>query len=67
MSVIMAAYVVAVLMRVAQGLATVALVTAAGLMAPAVEAGDFSIMQVVAITLESVLGFVMAWIVFTIF
>ncbi|SPJ33007.1 hypothetical protein KSP9073_01010 [Kushneria phyllosphaerae] len=63
----MAAYVVAVLMRVAQGLATVALVTAAGLMAPAVEAGDFSIMQVVAITLESVLGFVMAWIVFTIF
>ena len=37
-SLILAAYVIAVVMRVAQGSATVALVTAAGLMAPAVEA-----------------------------
>ncbi|MFC0338090.1 gluconate:H+ symporter, GntP family [Kushneria avicenniae] len=60
LSVIMAAYVVAVLMRVAQGSATVALVTAAGLMAPAVEAGDFSTMQVVAITLATAAGSVFA-------
>ncbi len=60
LSVIMAAYVVAVLLRVAQGSATVALVTAAGLMAPAVAAGDFSTMQVVAITLATAAGSVFA-------
>ncbi|WP_456269241.1 GntP family permease [Kushneria sp. AK178] len=60
LSVIMAVYVVAVLLRVAQGSATVALVTAAGLMAPAVEAGDFSTMQVVAITLATAAGSVFA-------
>ena len=47
-------------MRLAQGSATVALVTAAGLMAPAVIGGDFSIMQVVAITLATAAGSVFA-------
>jgi len=58
--VIVAAYVIAVVMRVAQGSATVALVTAAGLMAPAVAAGDYSVMQVVAITLATAAGSVFA-------
>ncbi|MES1927965.1 H+/gluconate symporter [Salinisphaera dokdonensis CL-ES53] len=58
--VIVAAYIVAVLVRLAQGSATVALVTAAGLMAPAVSAGDFSAMQVVAITLATAGGSVFA-------
>ncbi|PFG39421.1 GntP family gluconate:H+ symporter [Georgenia soli] len=58
--VIFAAYVIAVVMRVAQGSATVALVTAAGLMAPAVAAGDYSAMQVVAITIATAAGSVFA-------
>lgn len=58
--VIVAAYVVAVIIRVAQGSATVALVTAAGLMSPAVLTGDFSVMQVVAITLATAAGSVFA-------
>ncbi|GAA1646275.1 GntP family permease [Georgenia ruanii] len=58
--VIVAAYVVAVILRVAQGSATVALVTAAGLMAPAVAAGDYSALQIVAITLATAAGSVFA-------
>jgi len=58
--VIGAAYLVAVVMRLAQGSATVALVTAAGLMAPAVSGGDFSAMQIVAITLATAAGSVFA-------
>ncbi|MCK6211923.1 GntP family permease [Georgenia sp. EYE_87] len=58
--VIVAAYVIAVIMRVAQGSATVALVTAAGLMAPAVAAGNFGVMDVVAITLATAAGSVFA-------
>ncbi|MFC4207146.1 GntP family permease [Vreelandella malpeensis] len=58
--VIVAAYLVAVIMRLAQGSATVALVTAAGLMAPAVIGGDFSAMQVVSITLATAAGSVFA-------
>jgi len=58
--VIAAAYLVAVVMRLAQGSATVALVTAAGLMAPAVAGGDFSAMQIVAITLATAAGSVFA-------
>ncbi|WP_249975996.1 GntP family permease [Vreelandella olivaria] len=58
--IIVAAYVIAVIMRLAQGSATVALVTAAGLMAPAVIGGDFSAMQVVAITLATAAGSVFA-------
>lgn len=58
--IILAAYVIAVIMRLAQGSATVALVTAAGLMAPAVIGGDFSAMQVVAITVATAAGSVFA-------
>jgi GntP family gluconate:H+ symporter len=58
--IIVAAYIIAVILRVAQGSATVALVTTAGLMAPAVMAGGFSPLQVVAITLASAAGSVFA-------
>ncbi|WP_324650024.1 GntP family permease [Georgenia sp. H159] len=58
--VIVAAWLIAVILRVAQGSATVALVTAAGLMAPAVAAGDFSELQIVAITLATAAGSVFA-------
>jgi len=58
--VIVAAYVIAVIMRVAQGSATVALVTAAGLMAPAVAAGSYGVMDIVAITLATAAGSVFA-------
>lgn len=44
------------LLRLAQGSATVALVTTAGLMAPAVAAGDFSAIDVAAITLATAAG-----------
>ncbi|UNX55131.1 GntP family permease [Georgenia sp. TF02-10] len=54
--VIVAAYIIAVVLRLAQGSATVALVTAAGLMAPAVAAGDYSALQIVAITLATAAG-----------
>src|SRR5690606_18448489 len=57
---IVAAYLIAVILRVAQGSATVALVTAAGLMAPAVMAGDFSAMQIACITLATAAGSVFA-------
>ena len=55
-----AAYVIAVVMRVAQGSATVALVTAAGLMAPAVEAAGYSAGQIAAITVATAAGSVFA-------
>jgi GntP family gluconate:H+ symporter len=58
--IIVAAYIIALILRVAQGSATVALVTAAGLMAPAVAAGDFSVLQIVAITLATAAGSVFA-------
>ncbi|MGO1411095.1 MULTISPECIES: GntP family permease [unclassified Microbacterium] len=58
--VILAAYVIAVVLRLAQGSATVALVTSAGLMAPAVVAGDFGAMDVAAITLATAAGSVFA-------
>jgi len=54
--VIFAAYVIAVLLRLAQGSATVALVTTAGLMAPAVAAGSFSAIDIAAITLATAAG-----------
>src|SRR5690606_2885355 len=44
--VILAVWLIAVVLRVAQGSATVALVTAAGLMAPAVTTGGYSELQV---------------------
>ena len=58
--VIVAAYLIAVALRLAQGSATVALVTAAGLAAPAVAAGSFNTVQVVAITLATAAGSVFA-------
>lgn len=58
--VIFAAYLIAVALRVAQGSATVALVTTAGLLAPAVTAGDFSVIDVAAITLAAAAGSVFA-------
>lgn len=54
--VIVAAYLIALLLRVAQGSATVALVTAAGLAAPAVAAGDFTTLQVACIVLATAAG-----------
>lgn len=61
--IIVAVYLLAVALRLAQGSATVALVTAAGLMAPAVLGGDFSAMQVAAITLAAAAGSVFASLV----
>jgi GntP family gluconate:H+ symporter len=58
--VIAAAYLIAVVLRLAQGSATVALVTAAGLMAPAVVTGDFSALQVACIVLATAAGSVFA-------
>ncbi|GEA87728.1 GntP family permease [Cellulomonas cellasea] len=58
--VIVAAYVIAVVLRLAQGSATVALVTAAGLMAPAVGAGDYSALQIACIVLATAAGSVFA-------
>lgn len=58
--IIVAAYVIAVIIRLAQGSATVALVTAAGLAAPAVVAGDFNPLQVAAIVLATAAGSVFA-------
>lgn len=54
--VILACYLIAVALRLAQGSATVALTTAAALMAPAVEAGGFSEIQLVLITLATAAG-----------
>lgn len=58
--IIFAAYLIAVIMRLAQGSATVALVTAAGLASPAVIAGDFNPLQIAAITLATAAGSVFA-------
>jgi GntP family gluconate:H+ symporter len=58
--VIFAAYIIAVLLRVAQGSATVALVTAAGLVAPAVVSGGFTPLQVACIVLATAAGSVFA-------
>lgn len=58
--IILAVYLMAVALRLAQGSATVALVTSAGLMAPAVLDGGFSPMQIAAITLAAAAGSVFA-------
>ncbi|MBO3662137.1 GntP family permease [Microbacterium stercoris] len=57
---IFAAYLVAVALRVAQGSATVALVTTAGLLSPAVIAGGYSVIDTAAITLAAAAGSVFA-------
>jgi len=51
MPVLLMGYVIALALRAAQGSATVALLTTAGLMVSAVEGGGFSSMQVVLIAL----------------
>jgi GntP family gluconate:H+ symporter len=58
--VIFAAYIIAVVLRLAQGSATVALVTSAGLVAPAVISGGFNPLEVAAITLAAAAGSVFA-------
>lgn len=58
--VFIAAYLIAVILRLAQGSATVALVTAAGLVSPAVLEGDFNALQVACIVLVTAAGSVFA-------
>ena len=58
--VIVACYLTAALLRVAQGSATVALTTAATLMVPAVEAGNFTELHVVFIVLATAAGSIFA-------
>ncbi|WP_460774996.1 GntP family permease [Microbacterium sp. GXF7504] len=58
--VIFAAYLIAVILRVAQGSATVALVTAAGLVAPAVIEAGFNPLQLACVVLATAAGSVFA-------
>lgn len=57
---IFAAYLIAAILRVAQGSATVALVTTAGLLAPAVAAAGFSPMALACMTIATAAGSVFA-------
>lgn len=57
---IFAAYLIALALRVAQGSATVALVTTGGLLAPAVLGGGFGVIDTAAITLAAAAGSVFA-------
>ncbi len=54
--VIIFAFIVATSIRVSQGSATVAMVTTAGLIAPVIEAGDFSAPMVAAVTIAIACG-----------
>ena len=58
--VIVAGFLIATILRVAQGSATVALITTAGLIQPAVASGDFTAVQLAAIVLAVAAGSVMA-------
>lgn len=58
--VILGCFIVAAVLRVAQGSATVALTTAAALMAPAVSAGEFNELQVALIVVATAAGSVIA-------
>ncbi|WP_017973276.1 GntP family permease [Actinopolyspora halophila] len=60
MPVIVAAYVVAAVLRIAQGSATVALTTAAGLVQPVVLGNDFNAVQLAALVLALAAGSVTA-------
>ncbi|MQA61553.1 MAG: GntP family permease [Actinophytocola sp.] len=60
MPVIVAAFVISTALRIAQGSATVALITASGLVQPVVAAGDFNAVQLAAIVLSLAAGSVMA-------
>lgn len=53
---ILACYLIAVALRLAQGSATVALTTAAALMVPAVEASDFTAVQLALVVLATAAG-----------
>ena len=53
---VVVAFLIAVVVRVAQGSATVSMVTAAGLVAPVVEAGDFSAPRVAAVVIAIAYG-----------
>ncbi len=53
---IVAGFVIALALRAAQGSATVAILTAGGLIQPAIEAGGYSSMQVVVLTLATCFG-----------
>lgn len=57
---IFAAYLIALLLRVAQGSATVALVTTAGLLGPAITAAGFSPIELACITMATAAGSVFA-------
>ncbi len=54
--VIVAGFLIAAILRVAQGSATVALTTAAGLIAPAVEAGGFNAIELAAVVVAVAAG-----------
>ena len=58
--VIVAGFLISTILRVAQGSATVALITTAGLIQPAVANGDFGAVQLAAIVLAVAAGSVMA-------
>ena len=58
--VIVAGFLIATILRIAQGSATVALITAAGLVQPAVDAGGYTGLQLAAITVAVAAGSVMA-------
>ncbi|MEP7765102.1 GntP family permease [Sanguibacter sp. 25GB23B1] len=58
--IIVAGFLIATILRIAQGSATVALITAAGLIQPAVEAGSYSGLQTAAIVVAVAAGSVMA-------
>lgn len=58
--VIVAGFLISTVLRVAQGSATVALITTAGLIQPAVAAGDFSAVQLATIVIAVAAGSVMA-------
>ncbi|MCC2322602.1 GntP family permease [Cellulomonas xiejunii] len=58
--VIVAGFLISTVLRIAQGSATVALITTAGLIQPAVASGDFTAVQLAAIVLAVAAGSVMA-------
>jgi hypothetical protein len=58
--IILAGFLIAAILRVAQGSATVALTTAAGLISPAILAGDFNAFQVAALVVAVAGGSVVA-------
>ncbi len=58
--VILAGFLIAAILRIAQGSATVALTTAAGLLAPAIASGDYNMFQVASLVIAVAAGSVVA-------